>query len=1059
MKKNLWLIALAFLLASCSNLLNQNSSSSSSESKSNDGNTYLVVDKAAFQRAASSAREAATNLSPTQEDLKVENLKNIKITVKLASGENKTLLEVDAYENLADYKIPVEEGTWDYTLSAMLKDVPYSGTTRKEIKKGLVNTISFKLSSDIHYGKLNFTVSWKEAEEKSNANKIVATLKDAEQTKVIASKTIEASDISDKTAAIIFDKTSDNKELPGGIYYLSLVFYNEYTDKPLNTTEYYVSIAGGVTTKASLKVNLKETYNVIYHDNDGQLKAGAVKVLKFSMLSDEITLPEMTREGYFWGGWYDNAGFSGSPITKITPSAVATGDYNVYANWISTTLYVSGNGDDDADGSSESTAFQTINKACEKIIAAGKPGMDWKIYIIGDVTGPSNSKKKADARHSGTTYGNDFARSEIPSSVTSAHAKSILLTGIHTEKDSDGNPTDMINRGYIVDVSGPSDTGNVLAIATSVPVTIKNLLITRGDTSSTNPNSNSDPYYVSGGGLYIVEGANVTLDDGVLITRNKAKYGGAVYNAGTLTMTGSATIGNANATSFATEYVTATTNPCSNQYSQGGGIYNTGTVYLGTEEKSLTGGIYYSYGLTAKGGGIYNTQSGTVEMRSGTIGYNDGQSQGGGVYIESGTFTMLGGTIKGNSTGGNGGGVYVDSNAVFKFCGGTICGNNANDGGGGVYISYSDSACGKMFMYDDESASSKAVIGNASADSMPASWTNGANQAVTGAGIHVLGELYMGYISETETAPFTGGIYYNYNKGSATTGSGGGIYISGDHARAFINSGTIKNNYAPKGCAIYLNNNKLTLGGTISIPGGTGERKQDIYIYGYTMNIADNLSNVTTSNPIYITPRANNENSAYYTNPEVIKIATDASISSLETVVPKIKVTPLVETATGKTSYWEIDASTGKVIKTTSAGISASFDIDVSDDIVVKKNSEVFASGQILENVDGSITLTLDSVAGEAADGNNWIYCTWIFDGRYLEQPQEDPKHPGSGIITNPGYCPAGVSFTSNDSDNSIKITCTSSSSEPTIAPGVHDIVLSVEYEDSYYLFTLQIKQ
>ena len=191
MKKNLWLIALAFLLASCSNLLNQNSSSSSSESKSNDGNTYLVVDKAAFQRAASSAREAATNLSPTQEDLKVENLKKIKITVKLASGESKTLLEVDAYENLADYKIPVEEGTWDYTLSAMLKDVPYSGTTRKEIKKGLVNTISFKLSSDIHYGKLSLIVSWLNAEENSNANKIIATLKDAEQTKTIATKIIE----------------------------------------------------------------------------------------------------------------------------------------------------------------------------------------------------------------------------------------------------------------------------------------------------------------------------------------------------------------------------------------------------------------------------------------------------------------------------------------------------------------------------------------------------------------------------------------------------------------------------------------------------------------------------------------------------------------------------------------------------------------------------------------------------------------------------------------------------------------------------------------------------
>ena len=72
-------------------------------------------------------------------------------------------------------------------------------------------------------------------------------------------------------------------------------------------------------------------------------------------------------------------------------------------------------------------------------------------------------------------------------------------------------------------------------------------------------------------------------------------------------------------------------------------------------------------------------------------------------------------------------------------------------------------------MYDADNKT-KPVIGNASATGMPTSFTNGANQAVTGAGIHVNGELYMGYTSETDFATLTGGIYYNYSKGSASDG-------------------------------------------------------------------------------------------------------------------------------------------------------------------------------------------------------------------------------------------------------------------------------------------------
>lgn len=1023
MKKNLWLIALAFLLASCSNLLNQSNSSSSSDTKSSDGNTYLIVDKAGFQGAASAMRAAATNLSPTQEDLKVENLKNIKITVKLASGESKTLLEVDAYENLADYKIPVEEGTWDYTLSAMLKDVPYSGTTRKEIKKGLVNTISFKLSSDIHYGKLSLIVSWLNAEENSNANKIIATLKDAEQTKTIATKIIEDEDIIQKSAAIIFDKDSNGSELPGGVYYLSLVFYNEYTVKPLNTTEYYVNIAEGLTTKATLKVNLKETFNVIYHDNDGQLKDGEVKILKFSMLSDEITLPQMTRAGYFWGGWYKNADFSGDPITKITPSTAATADFNVYAKWKSPALYVSGTGDDSADGLTEATPLETVDKACEKILELGDAEMKWTIYIMGDVTGPHSSTKKAGERGTNTAYdGNtDFGRTVIPADITPDYAKSIQLIG-KTGLDTNGYPQDMLNRGLVQGTSTTtSPKGNVLAIATTVPVTIKNLKITGGATYSTSGNSTNDPYYSSGGGLYVAEGANVTLDDGVLITKNKAVNGGAVYNAGTLYMVGSATIGDNTVTMYPQVEFTGVEKPeekkyrCSNEYKYGGGIYNKGTAYLGTSTRTLTGGIYNSYGSSACGGGLYNTGSGTIFMSSGNIKYNDGQSLGGGVCINSGTFTMTGGELFFNSTGGKGGGVYVSNGAVFNFGGGKISGHNANDCGGAVFIigDGNSNGVGKMFMYGNavigdssKTTSASAIVGATTeelGEAVLAAQNLGCNVAPSGGGIYAQGELYLGYSSEGVTEPLTGGIYYNTTKGNS---KGGGLYITGSYSKVLMNSGTIANNYAATAPGIYLYSNSFTMSSLT-----VGKNKyvpvipQNIYYAGYYAINIDNLLDSAAAGAYHLIPRYNNSSestSTAYSDSIIIKLTNDATAQNitLSNVLDKFVVEPFVNPKTGIASNYIINSNGKPVKKQVTINVSSNGQCTSIADAVAQMNDTdtdyiIALSGEITgpQTISGTVNANSITIKG--------VYNT-----------SNITNVPSDGINANLGSTEAGTALT-----------------------------------------------
>ena len=164
--------------------------------------------------------------------------------------------------------------------------------------------------------------------------------------------------------------------------------------------------------------------------------------------------------------------------------------------------------------------------------------------------------------------------------------------------------------------------------------------------------------------------------------------------------------------------------------------------------------------------------------------------------------------------------------------------------------------------------------------------------------------------------------------------------------------------------------------------------------------------------------------------------------------------------ATGITSFEmpDNDVTLTAVWEMPMGGISANIEVPVFD-IVVKKDSEIITSGQLLENVTGSFTLTLDSVGGVAASGNNDIQCMWMVDGKLLEPPETGKN----GIIISPGYMPAGFSFPTDDegeiiSQKAIIITSTSSTNEPTISPGVHDIILRVSTQDFADFFTLQIK-
>ena len=617
-------------------------------------------------------------------------------------------------------------------------------------------------------------------------------------------------------------------------------------------------------------------------------------------------------------------------------------------------LYVSGTGNDEVytvdneeiepDGTEENP-FESIDKACEKIVETGSPFTNWTIFIMGDVTGPHEGTNKAGSR----SYSKDYGRSVIPAEITSSHAKSILLTG-YTElvqTDVQPDPQDKINRGL---GTSSSATGSALVIETEVPVTITNLKITGGNTD--NNTAGSDAYSQKGGGIAIAEGATVTLGNGAVIYKNRGYYGGGIYNAGTLYVYGSAVIGN-------TTQELMPVNDAANYAEDGGGIYNVGNVYLGyssyeSETQNTTEGWSgcISYNYSWRGGAINNRETGNIIMRDGTIGHNQtvhggGSGGGGGVY-NYGSFTMTNGLIEYNYEGGNygGGGVCNMSNSnygtgVFTFTGGAIksntagSGNNGVNGGGGVYNN------GIMYVYGD------AVIGDDSMESIATgsdvSETCSNLAAGQGGGIYVAtsGKLYMGYssyTSETENTPaeWKGGIFYNY----AQSGGGGLGFAYGSSVVVHMNSGTIANNGAEKnGGAVYISGDGLTISGTATIPAGDGEVKQSIYYNSsYSLNIADSLSSIKNGE-LYIIPSANDTKTAYSAYQPVIKLtdaATEAGLT-LADVKDKFVIEPLTATATGIVTQWFINSSTGKVEQNASTFYVSASGLDSNDGLTASK--------------------------------------------------------------------------------------------------------------------------
>ncbi len=116
------------------------------------------------------------------------------------------------------------------------------------------------------------------------------------------------------------------------------------------------------------------TYTVTYNKNSGTI-TNESSYTKYTC-GTGLTLPTPARTGYTFGGWFENASFTGTAVTKI--STTATGNKTYYAKWTAKQCKVVFDYQGATSGSSTTEKTVTYNSTYGTLPAPKKTGYTFK---------------------------------------------------------------------------------------------------------------------------------------------------------------------------------------------------------------------------------------------------------------------------------------------------------------------------------------------------------------------------------------------------------------------------------------------------------------------------------------------------------------------------------------------------------------------------------------------------------------------------------------------------------------------------------------------------------
>lgn len=237
-----------------------------------------------------------------------------------------------------------------------------------------------------------------------------------------------------------------------------------------------------------------------------------------------------------------------------------------------------------------------------------------------------------------------------------------------------------INDGMPINIAGPGGNSAQFITKDSAPsvsriftissgtVTLNNMFLSDGDAGTEN-----------GGALLIAAAADVTLNDVTLALNQSGgaaagQGGGAIFNQGQLTMNN----------------CLVTENTVTGAAGNGGGIFNASGAQLTMNDGSVTFNI-----ANRAGGGIENNGGSVtlndVSVRDNTV--NTAPGNGGGLHSQPGEVTVNGGAFNRNTAGNEGGGLWNGNAGTMNLRGVTVADNTVSGGiagdttrgGGGVF--------------------------------------------------------------------------------------------------------------------------------------------------------------------------------------------------------------------------------------------------------------------------------------------------------------------------------------------------------------------------------------
>lgn len=338
-----------------------------------------------------------------------------------------------------------------------------------------------------------------------------------------------------------------------------------------------------------------------------------------------------------------------------------------------------------------------------------------------------------------------------------------------------------------------------------------NNAVTNGEASTTG----------NGGAIYNANGKTINITTNSFSGNKAGEAGGAVYNAGTLTISGNTFNGNS--------------------ASKGGAIYNNDTLNIAENTFEANSADF--------GGALYNSASGKISAIQGTFNANTAVSDGGALY-NIGSINTIGGSFTNNKAANKGGAVY-NTGKLDKIANASFSSNSttADNGMGGAI--YNSQASNKLTVEEtnfnsNKSANGGAIASDGALDITNSTFTQNSASGNGGAIYNIKNTTNINSSTFTSNSAVNGGAVANdstinisnskFNDNSASA-NGGAVYNKGNLT---VTDSEFTNNSAVKGGAIYSEGGTVNINAqnkNVTFTGNTAEKGGDIYLNNSTLNL------------------------------------------------------------------------------------------------------------------------------------------------------------------------------------------------------------------------------